>query len=463
MRILAGRYTLEDRVLDGPGWSYWRAVDGVLHRAVGVLALDDDDPRTEAVVAGARAAALVEDPRIQRVLDILAGPGGTCLVMEWNVGTSLEELLATGPLPDAEGARIVLEAARSLAGAEPLGLVHGRPTPRWVLRTEDGRVRVLAFGIARELDALAEPGGADPDARSDAWYLGALLYAALTGRWPGEPTDCALPSAPRQAGRPVRPSRVLAGVPFPLDDVCARALGLPGRGAPLQTASAVAAALEAATRRVLALPVDELDQPRRSAGRVIVAAAAVILTVIGSLGYLALRSDENRPIAPVAGPTVLPPAASSSPEPPSGPVPIVSARDFDPDGNGTENPDLVHFAIDGNPTTSWHTLVYTTALLGGLKPGVGLLLDLGAKTRVAAVQVELSGPGTSLELRVADRLSESASDYFTVAAAQGAVDVVTLAPAAKIEARYLLVWLTKLPAVNGGFQGTVRDIQVFRN
>ncbi len=60
-------------------------------------------------------------------------------------------------------------------------------------------------------------------------------------------------------------------------------------------------------------------------------------------------------------------------------------------------------------------------------------------------------------------MSESASDYFTVAAAQGAVDVVTLAPAAKIEARYLLVWLTKLPAVTGGFQGTVRDIQVFRN
>jgi hypothetical protein len=226
----------------------------------------------------------------------------------------------------------------------------------------------------------------------------------------------------------------------------------------------VAAALEASTRRVLTPLIDDLDTGRRSAGRVIVACAAVILTVIGGLGYLALRSDHDRPVAaPPAAGSADSAAPTPSPTAPSGPVRIVAAHDFDPDGNKTENPELVPLAVDGNPATSWHTLVYTTATLGNLKPGVGLLLDLGAKTQVAAVQVLLSGPGTSLELRVGDRLSANASDYFTVAAADGAVDLVTLAPAGRLEARYLVVWLTRLPPVNGGFQGTIRDIQVFRN
>src|SRR5438105_9316671 len=119
MRTKAGRYDLEDRVLDGPGWSYWRGSDGVLRRAVGVLALEPGHPRSDDLLAAARSSSSLEDHRVQRVLDVLSDDEGTCLVIEWLAATSLEDLLADGPLADVESWRITLEVARTLATAPP--------------------------------------------------------------------------------------------------------------------------------------------------------------------------------------------------------------------------------------------------------------------------------------------------------------------------------------------------------
>ena len=86
-------------------------------------------------------------------------------------------------------------------------------------------------------------------------------------------------------------------------------------------------------------------------------------------------------------------------------LPIAGVSDFDPvqdRGNGTENPELAPFAIDGNPATSWETLQYfNNPKLGLLKPGVGLVVDLGHVRQVGAVKVSLGGDGTTVELRAA--------------------------------------------------------------
>jgi hypothetical protein len=504
VRTLADRYRLEDCVLDGPHWSYWRGYDGVLRRAVGILVLVPDHElgtlETD-VLAAARASAGAEDARVLRVLDVLSDDEGTCLVIEWLTAQSLEELLADGPLPDVEAWRVTLEVAQALASAQAQGLGHGALAPHWVLRGEDGRVRLLGLGFVA---ALAEPVGrtvtsgsagtpapAGPDGpATDAAGLGALLYAALTGRWPGAPGRSALAPAPQQSGHAVRPRMVRAGVPAALDDVAARALGLPGRGEPLRSPAAVAAALELAGERMKGFdrgePADGSDGPdgsdgerrtrragddrrRRRPRSVPLVAAAAVLAVLAVPSYLGVRSlgasKGTGTTSPTGTALTQPTPTASGSQPPLGiSIPIVSARDFDPAGNGSENPAQAPLAIDGDLTTAWHTVTYfKRANLGGLKPGVGLLLDLGREQRVATVSVHLVGLSTSLQLLASKTLSAAFDDYLPLARVDDAGSFATLRPAAPATARYLLIWLTSLPPAGNNFQGGIFEVEVTRS
>jgi len=489
VRTKAGRYVLEDCVLDGPGWSYWRGTDEVLRRAVGLLAVNASYPLVDELPGAARRSAAVDDPRIQRVLDVLSDDEGTCLVIEWMAASSLEDIVGEGPLADVESWRITLEVARALAAAAEGGLHHGALAPHWVLRGDGGRVRLVGLCVAEVLTG----GGAPTTALDDAHGLGALLYTGLTGRWPGDPAWSSLPAAPTQGGRPVRPRMVRAGVPAALDDVAARVFGLPGRSAPLTTRAEVAAALERVSEKmarfdatepvaldaaVLAELADtgygarvaaETEPPadRRAVGPRLLAAvvAALLVALVGLGAWVVSRALDDRPaVASTTGPS----GSASATAPPTGArVPIASVRDFDPDGNGTENPDQVRYAYDGNPSTAWHTVTYYNRPdLGGLKPGVGLIVDLGVSTQVGAVRVRLVGHGTSLELRAAAQEGARADDYVTVAHADNVGALVTLRPDEQpMHVRYLLLWLTELPLAPNGvdYQGGVAEIEVFRS
>ena len=500
MRTLADRYRLEDCVLDGPHWSYWRGYDGVLRRAVGILVLVPDHELEAEVLAAARASAGAEDARVLRVLDVLSDDEGTCLVIEWLTAESLEELLADGPLPDLEAWRVTLEVAQALASVQAQGLGHGALAPHWVLRGEDGRVRLLGLGFVAALaGTTSRTGTTDTSAApaatpavpptgpaADAVGLGALLYAALTGRWPGAPGQSALAPAPQQSGHPVRPRMVRAGVPAALDDVAARALGLPGRGEPLRSPAAVAAALELAGERMKGFARGEPtegpdgsdrsdgverrtrragdDRRRRRPRSVPLVAAITVLAVLAVPSYLGVRSLGGPSKSSVGtSPTPTPTATAS--QPPLGiSIPIVSAKDFDPDGNGSENPAQAPLAIDGDLTTAWHTVTYyKRANLGGLKPGVGLLLDLGQEQRVATVSVHLVGLSTSLQLLASKTLSAAFDDYLPLARVDDAGSFATLRPAAPATARYLLIWLTSLPPAGNNFQGGIFEVEVTRS
>ena len=485
MRTLADRYSLEDCVLDGSRWSYWRGYDGVLRRSVGVLVLEPDHPAEPEVMAAARASAGAEDPRVLRVLDVLTDDDGTCFVIEWLTADSLEDLLRDGPLDEHQAWLAVSEVAHALAAVAVQGLAHGALAPHWVLRGDDGRVRLLGLSIAGALTGAADiPTGPGDVARRDAEGLGALLYAALTGRWPGDPAVCSLPPAPLQSGHPVRPRMVLAGVRTELDDVAARALGLPGRGAPLVDAAAVAEALDLARLRLRgpdsAAPASDLPGllgglnavttgtagPRRGRSVPLVG-ALVVVALLALPSYLGLRSLSGGPATPAAHPSVTAstsatPAASA---PTGAAIRIVSVKDFDPPpgGNGSENPAMVRFATDGNLSTAWMTVPYYTADLGRLKSGVGLLLDLGHVTDVGAVSVNLVGLGTSLELRSSTTWQPQGDDYTPIAKAEHAGSFVTLRPVAATRARYLLIWLTSLPADGSSYRAGIAEIHVYRD
>jgi putative peptidoglycan lipid II flippase len=101
--------------------------------------------------------------------------------------------------------------------------------------------------------------------------------------------------------------------------------------------------------------------------------------------------------------------------------------------------------------------------LGGLKSGVGLLVDLGKPAAVGSVRLDLLGTGTSLKLLAAPGATTaptSTQSLTTVGSATDAGQRVDLRLTKKVTTRWFVVWLTSLPSAPGGYQGRVAEISV---
>ncbi len=170
------------------------------------------------VVDAARRAALVDDPRLARVLDVGETKGTTYIVTEFVQGRLLEDFLRHGPLPAETVRRIVGEAAQALDRAGSRGLHHLRLSPASVCVIPDGSIKLLGTAIEAAASGV-EQDNAEAASRSDAVGLVSLVYAGLTGRWPGV-IDGPLGPAPRVTGRAVPPSELVAAVPGDLDTLC---------------------------------------------------------------------------------------------------------------------------------------------------------------------------------------------------------------------------------------------------
>jgi putative peptidoglycan lipid II flippase len=371
--------------------------------------------------------------------------------------------------------------------------------PSSVVITPDGRVKIA--GLATEA-AMHGVHVADP-AAVDATGIGSLLYAALTGRWPGGPGH-GLPAAPHIDGRVASPRQVRPGVPRLLDEVADRTLGNGARHntPPLHSPAEVLAALTGGTSasRVNGLlggfddattdtdhPPAVLDDPvptpqrgtiptarsteppqRRSAlARAFgVLVGALLLGGATLLGLDLLRSAVNGTAAetPPTGPTTT---VSSSPPPARAeptPVAIANATDFDPPpGSGDENPEDVSLAIDGDPDTSWRTLTYYDPL-ELQKPGVGIFVDLGSSVPVAGVNLRLIGASSDLEIRAAPEAAveppSTIDDWAVVAEVAETSEAVPVSLDSPVTTRYVLVWFTRLPAEGGDFRGGVAEVEV---
>ena len=114
-------------------------------------------------------------------------------------------------------------------------------------------------------------------------------------------------------------------------------------------------------------------------------------------------------------------------------------------------------AVDGDLSTAWHTLLYKQQDLAP-KHGVGLVLDLGSAQSIGAVRVDLVGTGTTVQLRTAATLGAQPADYTLLGTATDAGALVTVRAKTPVKARYVLVWLTRLPATSGGYRGGVAEV-----
>jgi len=225
--VLADRYRLDDLLAESDGGRFWCALDQVLHRPVAVHVLPAGDPRADQLLDAARTAGSGADRRLLRVLDADVKDGCCYVVNEWGHGESLDNLLVReGPLAPRRAASLVADVADSIAEAHGAGLAHGRLVPENILIDQHGQVRIIGFGVDAALHGL-------PPRRIsvDEIDLVALLYCALTGKWPGVSTS-GMSAAPEDHGSVLRPRRVRAGIPRLLDAICDHGLNPQATDAP---------------------------------------------------------------------------------------------------------------------------------------------------------------------------------------------------------------------------------------
>jgi Protein kinase domain len=206
---LASRYELRAMLGRGGMGEVFEAVDRRLDRTVAVKVLRPElAPDARFLVRfrrEARTSAALSHPGIVGVYDVGVDGVRAFIVMELVAGRTLHELAqAEGPLEPARVARLGVGIAQALAHAHARGVVHRDISPGNVMVTQDDRVKLLDFGIARaglaagSLDATAVASGTargtiaytapeqlrgdTPDGRADTYSLGAVMAELLTGR-----------------------------------------------------------------------------------------------------------------------------------------------------------------------------------------------------------------------------------------------------------------------------------------
>ncbi|MCF6468207.1 serine/threonine protein kinase [Nonomuraea sp. MG754425] len=489
---LAERFRLEDRVSESDGATLWKAIDEILARPVAVHTFSPDFPRVHEVVTAARAASRLTDPRLTQVFDAAEEDKRSYVVSEWVTGESLTDLLANGPLEPERAAGLVAEAAEALAHAHRAQLYHLCLRPSHLMWTSGNTVKVLGVAVDAAMWGLTT----DQPALDDAEGLGRLLYAGLTGLWPGDEEEGGLPAAPMTDGHFCTPRQAIAGVPGYLDAVTVRAC-LPesrrGQGAlssPAEVADALAdvarpmpipisypstpavasashtEGLDLAHRQHAAPgpPLPPLPPPHRPSsggGRTFnrVLMTLVVLLIIAAVGVGAWTIGRSLGSPTASQSTSASPTSSASATAAAAVVKPVKASGFDPLGDGDEKSDIAKLAIDGKPGTLWKTETYTSADLGRLKDGVGLLLDMGKSVQISDVVATLSdAPGATVELKVGD--SPELGSLKTVATKKNAAGKTTLAPAEATSGQYVLIWFTRVPTDAGTFHGTIYEVVV---
>jgi len=495
----------------GTGWTYWKATDETLARSVTVLTFAPGFPRVTETVTAARAASRLGDARFAQVFDVEDADDGAYVVLEWVAGESLVDLVSDGPLEPQHAVSLIAETAQAMAAAHRSGLVHLRLGPACLHWTASSGVKITGLGIDAALAGSELTDTEDPEL-TDTCDLSRLLYAALTGYWPG-PDASVLPPAPVDSdGEPCTPRQVAAGVPAGIDSVTCRALFQqedrhgPALSTPMEFADALtaiappghvppAAALGAATLPRPSAGADSYDDaqatgtiPRRyadTAGRhggyrrsypatersavargVVSIVIVVVLAAIGVTAWAISRTLHH-------GTTGQPAQhQQQSAHPGSSAASLLlkpqSAAVYNPHDNdsNSDDPGESQNALGGQQGKFWHTSFYRgSPKFGNLKDGVGLIVDMGSAVRLSQVAVQFGTQCCAhVNIEIGNSNSPSAKDSFTtVATSTTATGTTTFPVSSSATGRYVLIWFTYLPPLAGSpneYQAQIYDVSI---
>jgi tetratricopeptide (TPR) repeat protein len=248
--VLSARYRIVRPLGAGGMGQVFLAFDARLERQVAVKllppALGGDPVARERLRREALAAASLDHPFICKVHEIVDSDGRIFIVMEYVAGETLQERLRrTGPLPVKEAIALAGELSEALEEAHARNLVHRDLKPSNVMVTPTGHVKVMDFGLAKQIQSVEGRGAdatvahltgdgiqvgtlaymspeqvvGDPlDARSDIFAFGVVLLEMLTGTHPfsrpttAETVGAILSQPPVSAGRGAEVPEVLMPV-----------------------------------------------------------------------------------------------------------------------------------------------------------------------------------------------------------------------------------------------------------
>jgi eukaryotic-like serine/threonine-protein kinase len=467
---LAGRYRLDEVIGAGGMSTVFRAFDVELERVVAVKVLHAgmtlDSTSLSRFQREAVTGASLGHEHIVSVLDRSSDRGRPFIVLEFAGPTNLKQIVVeTGPLPLEQALELTIQVASGLAFAHAHGCIHRDVKPQNIL--VDGRTAKLAdFGIARSqatADAPTLTGvvlgsadyispeqaqGKDVDERSDVYSLGAVLYELLTGQ-PPFAGDSFVAVAMQHVTTPTPAPRRLRPVPPRVDLAVRRALAKdPDRR--FRTMDAFAAELEACLAQAggdaggdtVTLPAVDRNHPRR---RRAVAAVGMFGLAVALLALAGVYLPGGHKKVPAKHPRAVPrkPAVAA----PLPPVHLKAVSAYDPPpGDGVEDDAALPLATDGNAGTAWSTESYATAAFGNLKHGVGIVLDAGKPVSLASLVVRTDTPGFRAEVEIGPGPTgpfRAASGPHTISSRS----TIPLRPGT--HARYVLLWITALPAASG--------------
>jgi serine/threonine-protein kinase len=350
-KLFDDRYRLERKIGSGGMADVYLAVDESLGRQVAIKILSDryaSDPGfVERFRREASAAAGLNHPNIVAVYDRGEAEGTYYIAMEYLDGPTLkDEITRRAPLPEAEAIAFATQALDALDFAHRRGVIHRDVKPHNMVMTEDGRLKVTDFGIARagNTQQMTEVGsivgtaqylspeqarGHAVGPQSDLYSMGIVLYEMLTGELPftgGSAVEIAMkqvsdtPPPLHEQNRLVSPAmeqvvmRALAKDPalrYPSARAMADELRRVGRGgaASAETVQATrvisaaeAARAESATSVLRpAPPAEEPAGPKRSAWPWVL--VAILLLAAAGIGYFVYQelSGGNSVTIPAAG------------------------------------------------------------------------------------------------------------------------------------------------------------------
>jgi len=244
MNVQVGRYEILEIIGTGAHGRVARAHDPLIGRLVAIKLFPKELATGEArhrFIQEARVVGQLSHPSIITLHDmgIDEATQTPYLVMEYLEGQPLDRILDKGSIPFPKACAWGGEVASALGVAHRKGVIHGDVKPANMLITNEGRVKLMDFGMARlaSRDSAATPLAGTPaywcpeqivgkpqDARSDLFSLGIVLYEMVTGQRPFDAESLQGICARVLSSTPLPPSHANASVPAAFDDLVARCL-----------------------------------------------------------------------------------------------------------------------------------------------------------------------------------------------------------------------------------------------